>query len=75
MLAVFATLAFLLAIWLCATTVADALDQSEHKVIAALKGRSLMATASIPPIKLRVSQRFPSARHRVRAPAGLRAAA
>lgn len=74
MLAVFATLTFLLAMWLCAAVVAATLEQSGHKILAALKGQSLLATPSLPPIRLRVGQRYPSKRP-VRAQAGLRVAA
>ena len=75
MLAVIATLTFLVAMWLCATIVAATLEQSGSKIIAALQGRSPLATASIAPVKLRVSQRYPSMRRPMRAQAGLRAAA
>ena len=75
MLAVLATLTFLIVIWLCVAAAAATLEQSGFKITAALKGRSLMAAASIPPIKLRVRQRYPSARHVVGAQAELRAAA
>jgi len=74
MLALFATLAFLVAMWLCVTIVAATLEQNGLKIVAALKGQSL-ASASIQPIKLRVSQRYPSMRRPMRAQAGLRAAA
>jgi hypothetical protein len=76
MLAVFATLTFLTTIWLCMTVVAGTLEQSWGKVIAALAGRSLLAPPASPPIKMRVSQRYPSmARRPVRAQVELRAAA
>jgi hypothetical protein len=75
MLAVLATLTFLIVIWLCATIVAGTLEQSEHKIIAALKGRSLLVSSPIGPIAGRVSQRYPSRRRQVRARIELRAAA
>lgn len=75
MLAVLATLAFLVAIWLCATIVADTLEQSGSKVIAALNGRSPLAWTVIPPIKVRVSQRYPSPQRRPPARVVLRVAA
>jgi hypothetical protein len=75
MLTVFATLTFLIALWLCATTVAAMLEQSGSKIITVLKGQSLLATASAAPIKLRVSQRYPSTKGPLRAMAELRAAA
>jgi Mn2+/Fe2+ NRAMP family transporter len=43
MLAPFATLAFLLILWLAAIVVAEVLGQSGGKVLAALKGRSKLA--------------------------------
>jgi len=75
MLAVFATLTFLIAMWLCAAIVANTLEQSGSKIIAGLKGRSLLASPAAPPIKVRVSQRYPVSQRPVRAWAGLRAAA
>lgn len=76
MLAVFATLTFLIVLWLCVTVVAGTLEQNGSKVTAALKGRSMLASPAIPPIKMRVSQRYPSTAQRpVRAQVELRAAA
>ena len=75
MLAVLATLTFLVVIWLCATIVAGTLEQSDAKIIAALKGRSLLASPPINPIAGRVSQRYPSQRRPMRARVALRAAA
>ena len=75
MLAVLATLAFLAAMWLCATIVAGTLEQSEAKISAALKGRSLLAGPPIGPVAGRVSQRYPSQRRPIRARVELRAAA
>ena len=76
MLAVFSTLTFLVAMWLCATVVASTLEHGVSKIIAALKGQSLLASPTIQPIRGRVSQRYPSVSQRsTRAPAGLRAAA
>ena len=46
MLAAFATLAFLIAMWLCVTVVAGTLEQSGSKIVAALKGRSPLAVRS-----------------------------
>jgi hypothetical protein len=43
MLAPFATLAFLLILWLAAMVVAEMLGHSGGKVLAALKGRSALA--------------------------------
>jgi hypothetical protein len=58
MLAPLATLAFLAAIWLVVTRIADMLEQSGAKIAAALKGRSPLATApSLRPVAVRVSQR------------------
>jgi hypothetical protein len=75
MLAVFATLAFLVAMWLCVTVVADTLEQSGYKIIAALKGRLSLELASVAPIAGRVSQRYPSPRRPLRGQIELRAAA
>jgi len=76
MLAAFATLTFLIVLWLCVTVVATTLGQSWNKVIAALAGHSLLASPAIPPSKMRVSQRYPSMAQRpVRAQVELRAAA
>ena len=75
MLAVFATLSFLIAMWLCVTIVAGTLEQSGSRIVAALKGRSLLATLAITPIQGRVSQRYPSPQRPVRARVALRAAA
>ena len=58
MTAPLATLAFLVTLWVVNLVVADLLDQGLGKVIAALKGRSQLATApSIRPVAVRVSQR------------------
>ena len=76
MLAVFATLAFLIAMWLCATIVAAAIEHRGSSIRAALRGRSVLTSPSVQPIKVRVSQRYPSVSQRpMRARAGLRAAA
>ncbi|HMI39938.1 MAG TPA: hypothetical protein VK485_01750 [Sphingomicrobium sp.] len=75
MIAAFATLTFLIAMWLCAIAIAGTLEQSGSKMVAALKGRSLLAVPLAPPIKLRVSQRYPSTQRPVRARVVLRAAA
>jgi len=58
MLAPFATLAFLATLWLAGIVIAEMLGQSGGKIVAALKGRSALATApSVRPIAVRVSQR------------------
>lgn len=75
MLAVFATLSFLIALWLCVTLVAQTLEQSGSKIISALKGHSLLASPAIPPIRVRVSQRYPSPQRPLPAMVALRAAA
>ena len=75
MIAAFATLTFLIAMWLCAIVIAGTLEQSGSKMVAALKGRSLLATPAIPPIRLRVSQPYPSMQRPVHARVALRAAA
>jgi hypothetical protein len=75
MLAVFATLIFLIVLWLCATILAGTLEQGRSKIIAALQGHSPLASPSVQPIRLRVSQRYPSSKRPMRVQAGLRAAA
>lgn len=75
MLAVFATLTFLIAMWLCAGILAATLEQSGYKFIAALKSRPSLEPASIAPIAGRISQRYPSPRRPLRAPVELRSAA
>lgn len=63
MIAPLATLAFLATLWLVVTIVAEMLGQSGGKIVAALKGRSVLATApSIRPVAARVSQRARVAR-------------
>ena len=63
MLAPLATLAFLATLWLVNIIVANMLDQGMGKIVAALKGRSVLATApSFRPIAVRVSQRSRAAR-------------
>ena len=58
MTAPLATLAFLVALWVVTLVIADLLNEGLSKVIAALKGRSVLATApSIRPVAVRVSQR------------------
>ena len=58
MLAPLATLAFLATIWLVVTIGAEMLGTSGRKVVMALRGRSMLATApSIRPVAVRVSQR------------------
>jgi len=52
------TLVFLLALWLVATAMAETFDDYWVKIVAAMKGRSLLAIepASIP-VQVRVSRR------------------
>jgi hypothetical protein len=58
MLAPLATLAFLATLWLVAVIGAEMLGSSGRKVLMALKGRSLLATApSIRPVAVRISHR------------------
>ena len=74
MTAPLATLAFLTALWLVNIIVADMLDQGIGKIVAALKGRSVLATATaLRPVAVRFSQR--SRPRALSAPPGLRAAA
>ena len=63
MTAPLATLAFLVALWLVAIVIADMLDQGIGKIVAALNGRSPLATAArLRPVAVRVSQRSRQAR-------------
>lgn len=63
MLAPLATLAFFTTLWLVNLVIADTLDHGLGKMIAALKGRSALATApSVRLIAVRVSQRSRLAR-------------
>jgi len=58
MLAPLATLAFLATIWLVVMIGAEMFGTSGRKVLMALRGRSLLATApSVRPVAVRVSQR------------------
>ena len=75
MIAPLATLAFLTALWLVNIIIADMFDHGIGKIVAALKGRSVLATApALRPVAVRVSQRsrLPWALY---APPELRAAA
>jgi hypothetical protein len=75
MLAPLATLAFLATIWLMVTIGVAMLGSRAGKIVMALKGRSLLATApSIRPVAVRVSQRARPQRM-LRAQPRLRAAA
>jgi hypothetical protein len=75
MLAPLATLAFLATLWLVVTIVAEMLGQSGWKIVAALKGHSMLAAApELRPVAVRVSQRYRAARV-LRAQPRLRAAA
>ncbi len=60
MLAAFATLVFFSVIWLVIVTTAHALEESEVKIVAALKGRSILAQPAPAPVTLRYSQRMPA---------------
>ena len=64
MLAPFATLAFLVLLWLIAFSFAGLLGQPE-KIVAALKGSSLLAVAPrVGPVAMRLSLRYRSRRTR-----------
>ena len=75
MLAPLATLAFLAALWLLAVVAVQTLGESGEKIIAALKGRSLLAAVPpVPAVAARVTQRARPQRA-LRAQPRLRAAA
>lgn len=58
MLAAFATLVFLTALWFIGMTALQTLGESGGKVLAALQGRSLLAaTPEVKPVTMRFSQR------------------
>ncbi len=60
MLAALATLAFLSVIWLVIVTAAHTLEESDVKIVDALKGRSILAQPAPAPVTLRYSQRMPA---------------
>ena len=75
MTAPLATLAFLVTLWLVTLVVADLLNRGLGKIIAALKGQSVLASEpSVRPIVVRISRR-PRPQPAVRAQPQLRAAA
>ena len=75
MTAALATLAFLIVLWVVNFVLADLLSNGFGKIIAALKGQPVLATApSIRPVAVRVSQRSRQQRA-LRAQPRLRAAA
>jgi hypothetical protein len=58
MLAALATIAFLAAIWLFVVAAATTLEESGSKIVAALRGKSPLATpAPIAPVAVRVRLR------------------
>ena len=60
MLAPFATLAFLTVLWLVTLAIADMGKPATGKILAALKGHSMLAAAaSIRPVAVRISPRAP----------------
>lgn len=76
MIAAFATLAFLTAIWLVVVTMAETLGESGGKVLAALKGHSPLAiTVHQAQVPVRVSARTVRQAPTLRARPKLRAAA
>ena len=75
MLAPIATLAFLAMLWLALVATANSLERGLGKITAALRGRSMLASAvNIPPVAIRFSPRSPAVRT-ARAQPRLRAAA
>ena len=75
MTAALATLAFLVTMWLIVQLAAQMAEESGAKMLAALKGRSLLATQpTVVPVQVRVSARS-KAQRPLRARAQLRAAA
>ena len=74
MIAAFATLVFLTAIWLVVTLVAQTIAESGNKIVAALTGQSQLATVTIP-VPVRTGQRSFRQQRTLRARPKLRAAA
>ena len=75
MIAALGTLAFLATLWLIVQIVASTLGESGGKIVAALKGQSLLATAPVvQPISWKVSSRV-RVRQPLRARPTMRAAA
>ena len=59
MLAAFATAAFLATLWMIGAVVIHMLSESGEKILAALKGRSVLAAPAVETrVAMRVSQRF-----------------
>ena len=77
MLAPFATLAFLATIWLVARVVVEMSDGAAAKVMAALRGQSMLAQPpqSVRPISVRFQPRAGSVRRPLRVQSEWRAAA
>ena len=77
MIAPLATLAFLATLWLVARIVLDLADGGGAKVLAALRGQSMLALPpqSVRPISVRFQPRAESVRRPVRAVPEWRAAA
>ena len=76
MLAAFATAVFLVTLWMIAVVAASTIGQNGSKILAALKGRSLLAAAPVESarVAVRVSQR-PRQQPALRVQPRLRAAA
>ena len=76
MLAPLATLAFLATLWLVVRMALELADRSGAKIIAALRGRSMLATVqSVRPISVHFQPRAELGRRPMRAPPQWRAAA
>ncbi len=76
MITAFATLVFLITIWLVVTVVAQTVAESGSKIVAALTGHSPLATVTNPvPLQVRVGQRSFRQQRSLRAQPRLRAAA
>ena len=57
MIAAFATLVFLTAMWMLVVVGARVLEENGSKIVAALKGRSAAPTLTTPPMRLRHRER------------------
>ena len=61
MIAAFATLVFLTALWILVVVGARVLEENGLKIVAALKGRSIAPTLTTSPMRLRLRHRERSA--------------
>ncbi|MFC7537629.1 hypothetical protein ACFQPG_09655 [Sphingomonas sp. GCM10030256] len=77
MLIALAALPFLAGLWLAAVVIASAVEEDGAKIVAALRGRSLLAEPAVStrPVVVQFASRRVAARRPMRVEAQLRAAA